>query len=102
MQAPRYKLFVGDLPPTTDDRAFAQWLRTDPAMQDSLPFIVDSQLSGGARSGLKKAIVTFRTPDSLLKAHKAIWRWWAQCDPAIELKGWRFFGVRVMTAASRK
>ena len=99
---PGYKLFVGDLPPTCENKDFERWLRADPDLRECLPHIVDSQVSGGARSGLKKCIITFRTPDSLLKAHKAIWRWWAPCDPAIEAKGWRFFGVRVMTAAMRK
>ena len=94
---PGYKLFVGDLPPSTDDKVFRQWLRTDPDMEAALPVILDSAVSGGARSGLKKAIITFSSPDSLLLAHKAIWRWWAPCDPSIEPKGWRFFGVRVMT-----
>ena len=101
-QTPGYKLFVGDLPASLDDATFRQWLRTDPALADSLPDILDSSVSGGARSGLRKAIITFRSAESLLRAHAAIWKWWAPVPAHIEPKGWRWFGVRVMTAERRR
>ena len=93
----RLQAFRGLVPASCDDRTFAEWLRTDPALADSLPDILDSSVSGGARSGLRKAIVTFRSAESLLRAHAAIWKW-----AHIEPKGWRWFGVRVMTAERRR
>ena len=94
---PGFKLFIGDLPQDCTSEQFGQWVRADPAMQEPMQQVTDMQVSGGSQTGLRKAIITFRTASAAAQAHSAFWRWWGPVPRDVESRGWRWFQVRVMT-----
>ena len=75
--------------------------KNDPALgvaaldgQAILPHLLDMTVSGGARSGLMKAILVFDNPEACRAAYHAFYRWWAPFPTRLESRGWRWLSVR--------
>ena len=99
-----FKVFVGDLPTWVTASDFREWMQNDPAFgvaaldgQAIMPHLVDMTVSGGARSGLTKAILVFDNPLACRAAFHALFRWWAPCPTRLESRGWRWLAVRYIT-----